>query len=119
VPRIEVYNKSDLLSPDEQRRLIEADPSGVLISAVAGDGCPDLLDIVAARLSLDQQRVSLEFDLSKETDRERLAWLYRHGHVHGQVMMGDRALIDAEVPRRLLDRVRPAPAPRQAGARRG
>jgi GTP-binding protein HflX len=119
VPRIEVYNKSDLLSPDERRRLIEADPSGVLISAVAGDGCPDLLDIVAARLSLDQQRVSLEFDLSKDTDRERLAWLYRHGHVHGQVMMGDRALIDAEVPRRLLDRVRPAPAPRQAGARRG
>jgi GTPase len=119
VPRIEVYNKSDLLSPDERRRLIEADPSGVLISAVTGDGCPDLLDIVAARLSLDQQRVSLEFDLSKDTDRERLAWLYRHGHVHGQVMMGDRALIDAEVPRRLLDRVRPAPAPRQAGARRG
>jgi GTP-binding protein HflX len=119
VPRIEVYNKSDLLSPDERRRLIEADPSGVLISAATGDGCPDLLDIVAARLSLDQQRVSLEFDLSKDTDRERLAWLYRHGHVHGQVMMGDRALIDAEVPRRLLDRVRPVPAARQAGARRG
>jgi GTP-binding protein HflX len=119
VPRIEVYNKSDLLSPDERRRLIEADPSGVLISAATGDGCADLLDIVAARLSLDQQRISLEFDLAKDTDRERLAWLYRHGHVHGQVMMGDRALIDAEVPRRLLDRVRPAPAARQAGVRRG
>jgi len=119
VPRIEVYNKSDLLSPDERRRVSEADPSAALISAVTGDGCDELLDTVAARLSLDQQRVSLEFDLSTEQDRERLQWLYRYGHVHSQVMMGDRAIIEAEVPRRLVDRVRPAHVRRRAGGRRG
>ena len=58
VPRIEVYNKVDRLSPDERRRLQEADPSALLISAVTGEGCDELLDSVAARLALDQQRVT-------------------------------------------------------------
>ena len=64
VPRIEVYNKCDRLSPDERRRLADADPSAVLISAATGEGCDELLETIAARLALDQQRVSLEFDLS-------------------------------------------------------
>jgi GTP-binding protein HflX len=119
VPRIEVFNKTDLLSPDERRRLIEADRSAVLISAVTGEGCDELVETIAARLSLDQQRVSLEFDLSTESDRERLAWLYRNGNVHSQVTMGDRAMIEAEVPRRLLDRVRPVNGVKRAGGTRG
>ena len=36
VPRLEVYNKIDQLNPDEQRRLREADPSAMLISAATG-----------------------------------------------------------------------------------
>ena len=115
---ITVFNKADLLSPDERRRLIDADRSAVLISAVTGEGCDELLETIASRLSLDQQRVSLEFDLSTETDRERLAWLYRNASVHSQVTMGDRAVIEAEVPRRLLDRVRPAKSLKQAGGAR-
>ena len=118
VPRIEVFNKADLLSSDEKRRLVEADPSAVLIAAATGYGCDELLVTVAARLSLDQQRVTLEFDLSTDADRERLAWLYRNGQVHSQVMMGDRAMIDAEVPRRLLDRVKPVVVARRAGGGR-
>jgi GTP-binding protein HflX len=110
VTRIDVFNKIDRLTPDERRRLAVADPSAVLISAATGDGIDDLLDTIAARLALDQQRVSLEFDLSSEADRERLAWLYRHGRVHNQVTRGDRAMIDAELPRRLLDRVQRARA---------
>jgi GTP-binding protein HflX len=105
VARIDVFNKVDRLTPDERRRLAEADPSAVLISAVTGAGIDELLETIAARLALDQQRVSLEFDLSAEEDRERLVWLYRHGRVHSQVTQGDRAIIDAELPRRLLDRV--------------
>lgn len=105
VPRIDVFNKIDRLSADERRRLAEADPSALLISAATGEGIDDLLDAVAARLALDQQRVALDFDLSSPADRDLLAWLYRHGRVHGQATTGDHAMIDAELPRRLLDRV--------------
>jgi GTP-binding protein HflX len=105
VPRIDVFNQVDRLTRDERRRLAHADPAAVLISAATGEGIDELLDTVAARLALDQQRVSLDFDLSEAEDRERLAWLYRHGRVHNQVTQGNRAVIDADVPRRLLDRV--------------
>jgi GTP-binding protein HflX len=105
VTRIDVYNKIDRLTADERRRLAEADPSAALISAATGAGIEELLGTIAARLALDQQRVSLEFDLSTEEDRQRLAWLYRHGRVHSQVTRGDHAVIEADVPRRLLDRV--------------
>ena len=118
VPRIDVFNKVDRLTPVERRRLAEADPAAVLISAATGAGIPDLLDSIAAKLALDQQPVSLEFNLSSETDRELLAWLYRHGSVQSQVTSGDRAMIEAEVPRRLLDRVRAVAAPVVKGARR-
>ncbi len=117
VTRIDVFNKVDRLTPDERRRLTLADPSAVLISAVTGAGIQELLDSIAAKLALDQQRVSLEFDLSSDADRERLTWLYRHGRVHSQVTSGDRAMIEADVPRRLLDRVRMAAAPVVEGTR--
>jgi GTPase len=111
VTRIDVFNKVDRLTPDERRRLAEADPSAVLISAATGEGVGDLLESVAAKLALDQQQVSLEFDLSSAADRERLVWLYRHGRVQSQVMHGDHAMIEAQVPRRLLDRVRAVAVP--------
>jgi len=105
VTRIDVFNKVDRLTPDERRRLSEADPSVVLISAATGEGLDELLETVAARVALDQQQVSLSFDLTREEDRDRLTWLYRHGRVHSQVVQGDHASVEAEVPRRLLDRV--------------
>jgi GTP-binding protein HflX len=117
VTRIDVFNKVDRLTRDERRRLTEADPSAVLISAATGEGIDDLLESMAAKLALDQQRVSLEFDLSSEADRERLAWVYRHGRVHSQVTRGDRAMIEADMPRRLLDRVRAVAAPVVEGTR--
>jgi GTPase len=106
VTRVDVFNKVDQLTLDERRRLAEADPAAVLISAATGEGIEELRESIAAKLALDQQRVSLEFDLSSDADRDRLAWLYRHGRVHSQVTRGDRAMIEAEVPRRHLDRVR-------------
>jgi GTP-binding protein HflX len=106
VPRIDVFNKVDRLLPDEKRRLSEGDPSAVLISAATGEGIDELLETIAAKVALDQQRITLEYDLSAAEDRERLAWLYRHARVHSQVTTGDRAVIEAEVPRRLLDRVK-------------
>ncbi len=118
VPRVEVYNKGDLLSPDERRRLQEADHSAMLISASTGEGCGELVEAVAARLSLDRRRVTLEFDLADTDDRARLAQVYRYAQVQTHVTMGDRAVIEAEVPRRLLDRIQPRVL-RRVGVNRG
>src|SRR5215216_2322458 len=38
VPIIDVYNKADAITPDERRRLREADPASALISARSGEG---------------------------------------------------------------------------------
>jgi GTP-binding protein HflX len=118
VARIEVYNKCDRLTRDERRRLADTDPSAVLISAATGDGCDELLETIAARVALDQQRVRFALDLSCAPDRARLSWLYRYGRVHSQVMQGDHATIEADVPRRLLDRV-PVGESRAAAGGRG
>jgi len=117
VPRIDVLNKCDLLSVDERRRLSDADPSAMLISAATGEGCDELVETLASRLSLDQQRIVLEFDLTSDADRARLSWLYRHAQVHSQVTRGDRAVIEARVPRRLVDRVMPPVTSKVTGAR--
>jgi GTP-binding protein HflX len=119
VPRIEVYNKIDMVSADERRRLQDADASALLISAATGEGCDELLESVASRLALDQQRVSVELDLSDPLQASRLAWLYRHATVHSHATMGDRATIDADVPRRLLPMLGIAPDLRRTGGRRG
>lgn len=102
VPRVEVYNKIDAISADERRRVQEADPSALLISANTGAGVKDLLESVASKLALDQERVTVELDLSKTEHAERLAWLYRHATVHSHATMGDRATLEADVPKRLL-----------------
>jgi GTP-binding protein HflX len=118
VPRIEVYNKIDALSPDERRRLQDADPAALLISAVTGEGCNDLLDSVAARLELDQERVTVDLDLADPVQAERLAWLYRHATVHSHATMGEKATIEADVPRRLLPLIGVTARARKAMGRR-
>ena len=105
VPRIEIYNKVDQLSPDERRRVQAADPSSLLISAVTGQGCAELLESVASRLALDQQRVTLDLDLSDPAQAGRLAWVYRHATVHSHATMGDYATLEIDLPRRLLPKV--------------
>ena len=120
VPRIEVYNKVDQLSPDERRRVQEADPSALLISAATGQGCDDLLESVASRLALDQQRVTLDLDLSDPAQAERLAWVYRHATVHSHATRGDHATLEVDLPRRLLPKVGMAtPAAPKMRGRRG
>jgi 50S ribosomal subunit-associated GTPase HflX len=92
----------------------------MLISAATGYGCDELLDSVAAKLALDQERVTIELDLSNPVHADRLAWLYRHATVHSHATMGERATLEADVPRRLLPMVGLAkPAAARAGGRRG
>lgn len=104
VPQIEVFNKSDTIVEAEKRRILLQDPSRVVLSALNGEGVPELLEMMASRLALDTRRVVLEFSPGVEADSRRMALLYRHARVISHTAGNGRILIEADVPRRLLDR---------------
>jgi GTP-binding protein HflX len=114
VPRLEVYNKSDMLGPEECRRLQAAEPGAIVMSARTGKGRDDLLDAIAGRLEMDVRRVTLKFDPTKEADRKLVARLYRDARVIQHVETGDLISLEADVPRRLVEEL----AARNAGGER-
>jgi GTP-binding protein HflX len=105
VPLIDVYNKIDAIGPDERRRVRAADPAAALVSAATGEGVDDLLEMVAARLALDTRRITITFDSSKEFDREQVSRLYRVARVISHVATDGRIVIEADVPRRFIERL--------------
>jgi GTP-binding protein HflX len=104
VPRLDVFNKCDKLEPVEQGRLQAADRTAACISALHGEGRDELLDIVTSRLALDTRRVRFDFDNRNEADRDRIARVYRHARVLSHVAVDHHVSIEADVPRRLLNR---------------
>jgi len=109
VPLIEVYNKCDQLTADERRRLQEQDPAAVCISALTKEGVDELVETMASRLALDVRRITFTFDPNSPADRERIGRLYRHARVLVHEARDGRVSVVADVPRRLLSRVAPAP----------
>ena len=105
VPQVLVYNKCDLLGPDELRRLQAAEPDALFISARSGAGRDELLDALSNRLALDVQRVWLDFDPRMAADRSQVARLYRDARVLQHLETGERLTLEADVPRRVLDRL--------------
>jgi len=105
VPMTAVYNKIDTITPDERRRLREADPSAALISATTGAGAGELLQMIASRLALDTRRVTITFDSGKEFDRQQIGRLYRVARVISHVATNGRVVIEADVPRRFIERL--------------
>ena len=105
VPILDVYNKVDAITPDERRRLRDADPAAALISAVSGEGTPELLQMVASRLALDTRRITISFDSDKEFDRQQIARLYRVARVLSHVATDGKVVIEADVPRRFIERL--------------
>ena len=78
---VEARNKIDLLTSEARFRALneaDRDPSVVSISAVNGEGCDALLNLVDARLS--EGYVETQVQLRHE-DGEALAWLHAHGDV--------------------------------------
>ncbi len=105
VPRIDVYNKADAITADEQRRLGSGDPAAALISARTGQGVDELLQMVASRLALDTRRITITFDGAKGFDRQQIARLYRVARVISHVATNGRVVIEADVPRRFIERL--------------
>lgn len=105
VPVIDVYNKVDLITPDERRRIGQRDPAAALISARTGDGIDELVQMVASRVALDTRRITIAFDTDKEFDRDQIARLYRVARVVSHVATNGRVVIEADVPRRYIARL--------------
>ena len=105
VPMIVVYNKIDTISADERRRLRVGDPAAALISATEGAGAEELLQMIASRLALDTRRVTITFDADKEFDRQQIGRLYRVARVVSHVATNGRVTIEADVPRRFIERL--------------
>ena len=105
VPMMAVYNKIDTITGDERRRLRDADPSAALISATTGTGAGELLQMIASRLALDTRRVTITFDSGKEFDRQQIGRLYRVARVISHVATNGRVVIEADVPRRFIERL--------------
>lgn len=94
-PRLRVFNKIDLLAPDERARLRNL-PGSVFVSALAGWGLDEL------RQELDRAlpgsapvHVRLEFP---PTRSRALALLHRHGQVLSQRYRNGRLSIEAIIP---------------------
>jgi GTP-binding protein HflX len=73
---LEVLNKADLLGGVSAAA--GGDPDAVAVSALTGEGLPELRAAIDARLSAGMELVDYAIPAS---DGARLAWLYRHGEV--------------------------------------
>ena len=108
VTTMSVFNKCDLLEAGEVARLRRLHPDALCISALRKTGRSEMIDAIAEKLELDTRRVLLEFDEDSAEDREKIARVYRHARVVSHVTNGGRVAIEADVPRRVLERVRTA-----------
>ena len=104
VPVLDVFNKCDRLDAAEIDRLKALYPAAVFISAREGTGRAELVEILASRLAMDTERLHLELDGRRDPDRRLIADLYRHAHVISHVTTDDRVSIEADVPRRLVEK---------------
>jgi GTP-binding protein HflX len=88
-PRIEAWNKVDLLEGEERERLHgEAlrREEVVPISAITGDGIERLAECMAAKLRSGEQIHQIRIDA---TDGSRIAWLHARGEVLDQKVEED------------------------------
>jgi GTP-binding protein HflX len=72
-----VFNKADL-NPDEAKRLVNANPGSVAVSAKSGDGVNELLDALAEVLRVNNKVLELEIPFSRG---DVLAAVHREGEV--------------------------------------
>ncbi|MCC6163694.1 MAG: GTPase HflX [Acidobacteria bacterium] len=105
VPSLLIFNKVDRLDEGAREHLRQAYDSSLQISAATGDGVDELLLEIARALALDTRRVTLAFDQARQEDRLAIERLYRVARVLSHDADGDRVSIEAEVPRRLMQRL--------------
>jgi GTP-binding protein HflX len=108
VVTMSVFNKCDLIEPGDVDRLRRLYPDALCISALRKTGRAEMIEAITEKLELDTRRVMLEFDEASAEDREKIARVYRHARVVSHVTNHGRVEIEADVPRRVLERVKTA-----------
>ncbi|MFC4255685.1 GTPase HflX [Croceibacterium xixiisoli] len=96
-PRIEVWNKLDLLDEDTRTELLgrtEHSDSTVVISALTGEGIDTLTARMAGLLTKAHRRYRIVLDLS---DGAGAAWLHQHGEVLEQQIEEDTAIYEVRM----------------------
>ncbi|MCQ0093190.1 GTPase HflX [Roseovarius sp. M141] len=88
-PRLEIWNKIDLVDPEEHDALItraERDEDVQALSAVTGEGMQALVDRIAQKLTGGARReeVSLPFSAGRQR-----AWLHQHGLIEEEAQGED------------------------------
>ncbi|HXG56834.1 MAG TPA: GTPase HflX [Vicinamibacterales bacterium] len=116
VPTIEVFNKIDQLDDGARARVAAVYPGALTVSARTGHGREELIAAMEGRLALDTTGVTLVFASDSERDRERISQVYRVGRILSHVASDGRITIEAEVPRRMVDRLIPAAAAKRRRA---
>ena len=96
-PRIEAWNKIDLLCAEERSRLVEEArrrEDVVPISAVTGDGLDDLKECMAASLRSNEQVHEVRLPASAG---DRIAWLHARGEVLEQTLDHDEVALSVRL----------------------
>jgi GTP-binding protein HflX len=103
-PRIEAWNKLDLLDEDARTALLTdaaRREDVVPISALRGEGVDTLLDTVSAHLTAGHRRYTVPVDV---TDGAGAAWLHAHGEVLGHHDDGEQTFYEVRLAPRDYER---------------
>ena len=103
-PRIEAWNKLDLLDHDARAMLTDEAAHRddvVALSALTGEGVDTLIAAVSELLTAAHQRYTLTLPAG---DGAGAAWLHAHGEVLDQTVEGDEAVYDVRMAPRDYER---------------
>jgi GTP-binding protein HflX len=99
VPQLVVMNKADLLSPQQ----IDALGNTPQVSAITGEGVPELMDRIGAALGV----VAPHRVLLAPQDGKNRAWLYQSGAVLDETMLTDGSVqLTVQADEKLLGQMR-------------
>ncbi len=103
---LEVYNKIDMLDEAHRAKLLEGnsvDEGPIAVSAISGDGIPDLIARIEARLA---ERLDTVVMVLPHSDGEGHAWLFQHCEILSREDEEEGIRLSVRVPDAHRSRVR-------------
>lgn len=102
---IEVWNKADLLDTEQLKiwsNQAAKNENSVLISAVSGDGCENLLQLIEKKLTNSYLRCDI---IIPNEDGKTVAWLHRNARVEGVETQESTGIYAVEISAENLSRL--------------